>query len=386
MAFNGGYDGSNHYNIGIAASPDTNKWTLSGQNPVFSGSGGSNWDAGTVKDPHLLSAQSQLLLYYTGYNAAGTIGQSGVATPATSWNNTPWTRYSGNPVIPVGGGGAWDAYSIIFPFVVYDVNEKNPAQVYKAWYTGYASNGAQPYIGYAYASNPFGPFTKSASNPVLSPGVGGSLDALGVVAPTVVWSAGTWYLFYEGFQNASFPYGGPIMLATFTDPEGTYTKSGSNPIISPSSASQTLTAPTSSGSPVFTVASNAGFSVGEPVLINHTATSAVQQTYVLSKQSTTGITTTTNASISYTTSDTIASIYYNSVSPKSILNINGTWTQFGVGYQAFGFVSEWAVAWTASALTGPWTADYTRGALLSPHGAPGSWDPNSAENPSVVLL
>lgn len=130
-----------------------------------------------------------------------------------------------NIVLALGGGGTFDSTKILHPCAV-----EWGGTVY-LFYTGY--DGATYKIGVATAS--VGGFTgvnfsKSGSNPILSPGGGGAWDANGVLDPWVIYDAqvGLWKMWYRGLDGSNH---GSFGYATASSPTGTWTKSGSNPIM-----------------------------------------------------------------------------------------------------------------------------------------------------------
>ena len=123
------------------------------------------WRSVTTTD--ILEWEGKYYLYYQGFmEASGTRGDD--CPVAVSWAdspNGPWTAYN-EIVIPNGGEGEWDQYSIHDPYPL----------VYKGKiYLYYKSDfGERPHRvrmqGLATSDNPLGPFTKHPLNPVINSG------------------------------------------------------------------------------------------------------------------------------------------------------------------------------------------------------------------------
>ncbi len=123
------------------------------------------WRSVTTTD--ILQWKGKYYLYYQGFMEAS--GKRGDDCPvAVSYADSPdgpWTPYN-KIVIPNGGEGEWDQYSIHDPYPL----------VYKGKiYLYYKSDFGEPgdwvrMQGLATADNPLGPFTKHPLNPVISSG------------------------------------------------------------------------------------------------------------------------------------------------------------------------------------------------------------------------
>lgn len=89
--------------IGLCWSSDLLKWEVG--EPILRAEDGAPWEQGGLYKPCLLERDGT---YYLFYNAKakgrGPVEQTGVAT---SKDLKTWTRYQDNPVLPVGGPGAW---------------------------------------------------------------------------------------------------------------------------------------------------------------------------------------------------------------------------------------------------------------------------------------
>lgn len=379
-----GQNGDGVYAIGAASRAPGGSWTEYGSNPVLQK--GTGWESGHVKDPWLIHDGSQYIVYYSGYN--GTSYQIGRAT--ASAHTGTWTKYGSNPVIALGSGGSFDDAGTLFPTLLYEPWDSG--REWKMWYG--ANDGSTHRIGYAYSSDGLS-WTKFGQ--VLDVGSSGAWDDVGVVPAAVHKDGATYYLFFGGRQSATAPVYWQGGVATFTDPEGVYTKSASNPILlarfNDAGVFQTLTADTTSGSAIVTMTSTAAFSVGEPVVIAD-GNSETDQHNVASIDTATQITIDGTASSTFATANgavfrPFAGI---SVQPRTVRPAyGGGWEMFGTPFQPVDDLSvggtalrEGSFRWTASSLTGPWTYDYTTGLLFQLYPDNSGWDKFSAENPSVI--
>lgn len=130
-----GDPGNSERQIGYATSPDGVNWEKYPGNPVMSQTADA-WDSFSVDGPSVIFDGIKYKMWYDGSNLINRrIGY------ATSPDGVTWTKYSGNPVLDIGGAGEWDSKSINYPMVLFDQNK------YKIWYTGYDLQGYA--IGYA---------------------------------------------------------------------------------------------------------------------------------------------------------------------------------------------------------------------------------------------
>jgi predicted GH43/DUF377 family glycosyl hydrolase len=202
--------------LGYAASTDGVTWTKSGSNPVLVTGAPGAWDASDVKSPTVVKDGATYKMWYTGTAEAGTMAIG----YATSTDGVTWTKSGSNPVLSVGGSGAWDEYEVGRPTVIKD------GSAYKMWYTG-ASNTWVYTIGYATSTDGI-TWTKSGSNPVLSVGGSGAWDEYTIDDPTVTFNGCNYEMWYTGTGSGHDSIG----YATSTDGV-TWAKSGSNPVLTP---------------------------------------------------------------------------------------------------------------------------------------------------------
>jgi hypothetical protein len=377
-AYNG-QAGDGHYQIGLATSRDSYVWSKITPSQGVIRPSASGWDSSAVFQPWLLKiAAGDYRIWYAGW-PDGVTSKIGVAT---SGDTITWSKYGGNPVLSLGGSGAWDEHRLAYPTVLYEPSDVG--RPFKMWYT--ASSVASPGVyqgGYAYSTDGVA-WTKSSANPVLTNG--GSYDSVQAAPGSIYKSGSTYYLYYSGTNVSGTPSQTKVCLATFTDPEGTYTKAAGNPILSPATGSQSLTADLSSGSQTVTVADTSAFNVGEPCLLLD-ATNLVQADVKIGAiNSSTQMTLIAPVTYSWTTahSSRICSAYFESGSARTVLTTPGGYLMYQAPYQQFGntLTSERSAAATSASLGSGWTYDYTRGLTLPL----GSWDALSAENLSVIAV
>ncbi|MBI2933092.1 MAG: hypothetical protein HYY16_15720 [Planctomycetes bacterium] len=173
--------------IGLATSPDGVTWTKSASNPVLTAGLAGSWDSGGVNDPTVLYEGGAYKMWYAGGNAGGmAIGF------ATSADGVVWAKYAGNPVLPAGPPGSWDADGPRSPAVAFD------GTTYLMWYGG--NQGPNERIGTATSTNG-ATWTKYAGNPVLGPGAAGSWEENDVYSPFVVLDGSTTRMWYMADTN-----------------------------------------------------------------------------------------------------------------------------------------------------------------------------------------
>lgn len=137
-----------------------------------------------------------------------------------------------NPIISRGAKGSWDEYYIEAGDVFKD------SQTYYFYYHATALDlqhwGRRGYrIGVATASNPLGPWTKHAHNPLLDLGVPGSWDDTIVACPVILKEGPGKYFMWYCATGSREPYIKccSIGLATASSPDGPWTKYGRGPVI-----------------------------------------------------------------------------------------------------------------------------------------------------------
>lgn len=371
-----GQNGDGEYKIG-AASRTAGVWSEEAS-PVITKSG-SGWVDDHVKDPWLLDL---LTCYVAGYDGSKyQIGRMTRASTAAAWAYDSTVT----PTLAVGSGGAFDDAGVNFPTVLHEPSDTG--KEYKMWYAG--DSGTEQSIGYAYSTNGTS-WTKVGQ--VLTKGSSGQWDDEGVLPMAIIKSGATYSLFYGGRQGTTVPkwQGG---IATFTDPEGSYTKSASNPVLlarfNDAGFSQSVSA--SAGATSLTVASTATWNVGEPMVIAD-GDSETETIRIVSIDSGTQITTTPALVSSFTAVGAVVRPFASvSVLPRTVRASSGGFEMYGTPFQpvedlTVGGTSlrEGSMRWTASTLTGPWSYDYTLGLMFPLYPTTTGWHQYSAENPSVI--
>lgn len=373
--YNGSTDGS-AYAIG-AITRTSGVWAEDAGNPVLQKGAGGAWDDVTVKDPWLMWDGSQYVMYYSGLD--GTNYRIGRATADDVAG--PWTKAGGNPVLGLGAGGAFDDVHVSFPVVL-----REAADDWKMWYTAF--DGSKYTIGYAHSTDGIA-WTKEGQ--VIDVGAGGSWNDVHLLTSGIIRVGATYYLFVGGAQDTGGNPRWQAGLYTFTDPEGTYTPSPSNPVLearfNDAGTSQALTANTASGSPVVTVADTSAWHVNEPMVLDDGDSNPLVAS-IASIDSGTQITLDTNAATDYTTAQSavIRPLAYNAVVGRSVWRSGSQWVMSVTPFQPLNDITsshllEGSMLATASGPDGPWALDYDTG-LIVPLGS--GWDANSAENLSVI--
>jgi predicted GH43/DUF377 family glycosyl hydrolase len=170
--------------------------------------GGGAWDGYSVFKPFVLYNGSSYMMWYSG-ESVYVIDYIGFAK---STDGVTWSRYSQNPVLNVGDVGTWDHGRVNDAWVIHENG------IYKMWYTGvlymaFTKLIVEEQIGYATSPDGLN-WTKYAGNPVLRYGPTGSLNDKWVFRP-VVLSTGSSYTMYYGSLSQTDTYG--IGMATSKD-------------------------------------------------------------------------------------------------------------------------------------------------------------------------
>lgn len=197
--------------IGIATASSVNgTYTDHGSAILTVGTSGA-WDSLRVSEPSIFRHNSEWVMAYMGEDTDFTFGLSEQVGIATATSPTgPWTKAPGNPLITYGSGGEWDDELIADPFLWWE------GGYWWIWYSGGGNgdgSGTRPWSsGLAYATDPTGPWTKHADNPILSNGTGWEEKA--------AWRGsvfrdgdGTYHVVYGGLNNdLSVAKGGNAIL------------------------------------------------------------------------------------------------------------------------------------------------------------------------------
>jgi hypothetical protein len=323
------------------------------------------------------------------FNGTSNAGPYAIGSATSDDEGISWTVNPSNPVLQKGAGGTWDDDHVKDPWLM-----RMSDGTFVCYYSGY--DGAKYQTGRATASSIEGPWTKYASNPVLTVGAGGAFDDTNVVFPTVLYdpdasppwkmwyggndgsiqrigyahstdglswtkhgmvidvgAGGTWndegvlpgailrfgttyYLYVGGRTGTTNPQweGG---LYTFTSPTGTYT-AASNPILlaryHDAGVFQTLTTNTALGSAVVAITSTAAYTVNEPMALAD-ANSETHIASIASIDSGTQITLDAVTSAAFTTAQgaVIRPFASNSVLPRTVYRTADGWVMYFSPFQ-----------------------------------------------------
>lgn len=179
------YSGGPSTGIGYATSPDGVTWSKNPGNPVLNPSPGQ-WDQ-MIMTTRVIFAGGEYKMWYTGMDA-GNVGRIGYAT---SLDGLAWSKHPGNPVLDVGGAGAWDEATVGIPSVIYN------GTGYEMWYAGQDASSVFR-IGYATSPDGF-TWTPYPSNPILGP-TPGEWDESWVSGPFTIFDGLSYHMWYTGFE------------------------------------------------------------------------------------------------------------------------------------------------------------------------------------------
>ena len=200
-------------------------WTKHPGNPVFAPAPTPAWDDQGVGQPSVLGPPSgfpQYLLWYWGDDQATGTGQFGYAT---SPDGITWTGL-GASVLSMGTTGEWDETVVGRPCCLYDTS----TTTYRLYYSGEDAGGLSR-IGLATSADGI-TWSKSSSNPILSPTASGRWDDGGVFFPCVVKDGATFRMWYTGVE--ALAPGNPYQIGLATSTDGVnWTRFAGSPVLSP---------------------------------------------------------------------------------------------------------------------------------------------------------
>ncbi|HUO64982.1 MAG TPA: hypothetical protein VMT97_14810, partial [Terriglobales bacterium] len=156
----------------------------------------------------------------------------GGPTPAL-FDRLPFVRYASNPVIPLGGSGSWYEEQVFDPCVLVDPSDATKLIMFVSGMASpVASSNVTVGRFDGTVANPYSwsEHGGTGHGQVLLPGSGGSWDQTAVRLGSCFYDSGTFYIYYAGYSSGSGV--SQIGLATSTDGV-TFTKSGSNPVLTP---------------------------------------------------------------------------------------------------------------------------------------------------------
>lgn len=179
-----GDDGST-YSIGYATAPNPDgPWTKH-PGPVLVGDPGT-WDQNSVGGAIVIRMDTLYQMWYSGISTG--LWQTGYATSTDGIN---WSKYSGNPVLPVGAAGEWDRGWAAASDVLFDAGQ------YQMWYDGDDGDIQDVRIGYATSPDGIHWTKDTLNNPIMS-GDPGTWDADNVWFPRVIKDADAYHMWYSG--------------------------------------------------------------------------------------------------------------------------------------------------------------------------------------------
>jgi len=200
---------------------------IPGPNPILVVGGEGAWDERCIESCDIFKDNETYYLYYHG-TPMGDNPPYRMGVATASHPLGPWTKYEGNPILDLGPKGSWDDQHVACAFIIKEETDK-----YYMWYSGRSKGDSTDsalkwHIGLATASSPVGPWKKYEDNPVL--------EDFGYVGG-VLKHKRKYYMYCEypiaGREKVNVDYG-PIALATANAPEGPWTKYENNPVLSPS--------------------------------------------------------------------------------------------------------------------------------------------------------
>jgi predicted GH43/DUF377 family glycosyl hydrolase len=176
--------------IRLAVSKDGANWVKYSGNPVLIPSELGN-DQDYIAAPYVITLKLTYNMWYTGKSAESP--NVNRILHATSFDGIHWSKWPSPVLSPSTNNTAWDSNGVYAPSVIWS------GQIFGLWYSGINQTGLVPRIGYA-TSPDGGSWTRSANNPILTPGLPGSWDSRGVEEPSVIKVGNSYMLFYDGYS------------------------------------------------------------------------------------------------------------------------------------------------------------------------------------------
>lgn len=196
------------WSLALAESKDNGKtWTRHAGNPILQVTD-AKWECGAVGFCSVEKTPTGWRMWYIGTDDNGNglliIKQIGLAT---SEDGLTWTRYPGNPVLPVDPKRRWESRCVAVPRVIRD------GATLKMWYCCYETNNTYA-VGHAESFDGVRWF-RSAHNPVLR-GAGKGFDSAMTAYPGTIRVGDRYLMWYCGNGYGSSGIG----LATADVPRG----------------------------------------------------------------------------------------------------------------------------------------------------------------------
>jgi predicted GH43/DUF377 family glycosyl hydrolase len=289
---------------------------------------------------HLLSGFIAFLLV---------IGSSAVVSQTT------WNKFSGNPVLPLGLPGAWDAnFAVATTVLLHD-------GVLKMWYEGDDSFGfATSDDGVTWVPHP--------ANPVMEPGPPAEWDGENIDNASVVVVADTFHMFYSAVDDND-----ENRIGHATSPDGlVWTKDPANPVLDHGPGGswddqETMHPFVLYEEPVFRMWYNGHDGITQRIL------------YATSPDGTNWTRFTAHPMLENGSAGTWDE---SELGPLCVLRINDTYHMWYTGWnQAF----DIRIGYATSPDGIDWTKDEVNNPVLGP-GDPGSWDDLMTAIPNVMLI
>ena len=134
------YSGGEQYEpnaIGYATSPDGLSWQKHSRNPVFTPSGGREWERHKVTACQVIFHRGEYLMFYIGFENEHH-AQIGLARSPDGIGN--WERHPANPLIRSGRkASTWDHDAVYKPFALFDETQER----WLLWYNGRSGHPEQ---------------------------------------------------------------------------------------------------------------------------------------------------------------------------------------------------------------------------------------------------
>ncbi len=196
-------------------------WTKHPGNPVLPLGAPGEWDAGNAGLPVVLFDGVSYRMWYAG--GRGTAWED--IGYATSSDGVTWAKHPGNPVLR-RDPGMWDGWQIWPAAAVFD------GVTYHVWYCGYGYP-FQAVERTGYATSPDGVmWTKHPANPILPAGPAGSWDDAGPVLGGVLLEGGTFRGWYSGARVVGQGFG-TLSVGYATSSDGVNWAKWPEPVLEP---------------------------------------------------------------------------------------------------------------------------------------------------------